>query len=97
MDVILAAMWQRLRQPEAYDYGGPNCAVWKTTDGGDSWSIVGGGLPVPNGNDGRIGLALCQNQPDRMYAVYADRVGYFDGLYRNLPYIGVLKGEVIVS
>jgi photosystem II stability/assembly factor-like uncharacterized protein len=82
-DLVLAAMWQRERTPERYDYGGPNCAVWKTTDGGDTWNVVGGGLPAPNSNDGRIGLTLCQNQPTRMYAVYADRTGYFDGLYRS--------------
>lgn len=82
-NVVLAAMWQRIRTPERYDYGGPGCAVWRTDDGGDSWSVVGGGLPVPGPNLGRIGLALCRNQPDRMYAVYADRIGYFAGLYRS--------------
>ena len=82
-DVILAAMWQRERTPERYDYGGPGCSVWQTSDGGDNWSLVGGGLPTPNINDGRIGLAICQSQPTRMYAVYADRTGYFDGLYRS--------------
>ncbi len=80
---ILAAMWQRLRTPERYDYGGPGCAVWRTDDGGETWTPVGGGLPAPGGDGGRIGLALCQSQPDRMYAVYADRIGYFDGLYRS--------------
>lgn len=82
-DVLFAAIWQRLRQPEAYDYGGPLCAVYKTTNGGDSWSVVGGGLPAPNANDGRIGLSLCAGSPDFMHAVYADRTGFFDGLYRS--------------
>jgi photosystem II stability/assembly factor-like uncharacterized protein len=80
---VLAAMWERIRTDERYDYGGPGCAVWRTDDGGDSWAIVGGGLPNPGADGGRIGLALCANQSDRMYAVYADRVGYFDGLYRS--------------
>ena len=80
---VLAAMWQRIRTPERYDYGGPECGVWRTDDGGDTWSVVGGGLPAPDADDGRIGLALCANEPDRMYAVYADRIGYFDGLYRS--------------
>ncbi|MBD3333941.1 MAG: hypothetical protein GF355_00310, partial [Candidatus Eisenbacteria bacterium] len=82
-DILYAAMWQRLRQPEAYDYGGPNCAVWRTTDGGETWSIVGGGLPEPGSQSGRIGLSLCAAQPDVMCAIYADRIGYFDGLYRT--------------
>jgi len=82
-DVLLAAMWERIRRPEGYRYGGPGCAVYRTDDGGDTWSLVGGGLPGPSSNGGRIGLSLCDAQPDVMHAIYADRVGYFDGLYRS--------------
>ncbi len=82
--VLFAAMWQRLRQPEVYDYGGPNSAVYTSIDGGDSWAMVGGGLPSPSTDSGRIGLSLSASQPDVMHAVYADRTGYFDGLYRSI-------------
>jgi len=82
-DVILAAMWQRVRQPEFYTYGGPNCAVYRSLDGGDTWSVVGGGLPAPSVNGGRIGLSLCWAHPDVMHAIYADKIGYYDGLYRS--------------
>ncbi len=84
-NVLLAAMWQRLRQPEAYDYGGPRCAVYRSTNGGDTWSLLSGsgGLPATSSTGGRIGLDLCAAQPDVMCAVYADRTGYFDGLYRS--------------
>jgi len=80
---VLAAMWQRIRTPERYDYGGPGCAVYRTADGGDTWAPVAGGLPTPGASSGRIGLAVCAGQSTRMYAVYADRVGYFAGLYRS--------------
>ena len=76
-------MWQRLRQPEYYDYGGPGCGVYRSTDGGDNWQLVEGGLPTPSNEGGRIGLSLCESQPDVMHAIYADRTGYFDGLYRS--------------
>ncbi len=82
-DVLYAAMWQRIRQPEYYDYGGPGCAVYRSTDGGDNWQLVEGGLPTPSDDGGRIGLSLCASQPDVMHAIYADRTGYFDGLYRS--------------
>ena len=82
-NVILAAMWQRLRQPEYYSYGGTSCAVYRSTDGGDTWSLLGGGLPSPSSQGGRIGLSLCAAQPDVMCAIYADKTGYFDGLYRS--------------
>ncbi len=82
-DVLYAAMWQRIRQPDAYDYGGPGCAIYRSIDGGDTWDLVEGGLPAPSENGGRIGLSLCAGDPDVMHAVYADRIGYFDGLYRS--------------
>jgi len=81
--IILAAMWQRIRTPERYDYGGAGCAVWRSTDGGATWQILAGGLPTPGTESGRIGLTLCAAQPTRMYVVYADRTGYFAGLYRT--------------
>jgi len=82
--VLLAAMWERVRRPEYYSYGGSNCAVYRSLDGGDTWSLLGGGLPTPTSNSGRIGLSLCAAQPDVMHAIYADKTGYFDGLYRSI-------------
>ncbi len=82
-DVLFAAMWQRIRQPEAYDYGGPGCGVYRSDDGGDSWQLVQGGLPAPSEDGGRIGLSQCEDQPDVMHAIYADRTGYFAGLFRS--------------
>jgi len=82
-NVLLAAMWERIRRPEYYRYGGPGCAVYRTLDGGETWTLVGGGLPAPGAEGGRIGLSLCASQPNVMHAIYADRIGYFDGLYRS--------------
>jgi photosystem II stability/assembly factor-like uncharacterized protein len=82
-EVLFAAMWERIRRPEYYRYGGWTCGVYKTADGGDTWSLVGGGLPTPSGDLGRIGLSLCMSQPDVIHAIYADRIGYFDGLYQS--------------
>jgi photosystem II stability/assembly factor-like uncharacterized protein len=82
-DVLLAAMWERIRQPTYYDYGGPGCAVYRSDDGGDTWSLVEGGLPIPDSSGGRIGLSLCASQPDVMHAIYCDNIGYFDGLYSS--------------
>ena len=80
-NVLFAAMWQRIRQPEYYDYGGIGCGVYVSSDGGDTWDLVGGGLPAPSTDGGRIGLSLCVDHPDVMHFVYADRTGYFDGLF----------------
>lgn len=80
---VFAAMWERIRRPRYYRYGGATCGVYKSTDGGSTWALVGGGLPAPSSNGGRIGISLCAAAPDNMYAVYADRTGYFAGMYRT--------------
>lgn len=80
---LFATAWERIRRPAAYRYGGITCGVYKSTDGGDTWALVGGGLPAPSVNIGRIGISLCAAQPAVMYAVYADRTGYFAGLWRT--------------
>ena len=68
---IYAAMWQRTRQKwndprtEAYHTGS---GVFKTSDGGKTWTPVNAGLPEPN-RRGRIGLDLCLTKPDTLYAL----------------------------
>ncbi|MFN8547998.1 MAG: glycosyl hydrolase [Candidatus Eisenbacteria bacterium] len=82
-NTLFAAMWERIRRPDHYQYGGITCGVYKSTNGGDSWSLVSGGLPAASTQRGRIGISLCAAQPDFIYAIYADRPGNFDGVYRS--------------
>ena len=44
-DVIYAASFQRERRPWSFVGGGPGSALWKSTDGGDSWTKLTEGLP----------------------------------------------------
>ncbi len=48
-------------------FGAPGNGVYKTTNGGATWSKLGGGLPT-SGN-GRIGLAIAPSSPNRVYAL----------------------------
>jgi photosystem II stability/assembly factor-like uncharacterized protein len=66
-DVLYAAMYDKVRLPWHYELGGPESAIYKTTDGGKTWSRLGGGLPT--GRIGRIGLDVFQKNPDILYAV----------------------------
>jgi photosystem II stability/assembly factor-like uncharacterized protein len=81
-DILYAAMWERVRHPDSRRYGGRTSGIFKTTDGGDSWEVLTGGLP--SGPDvGRIGLTLSAASPSTVYAIYADDVGYFSGVYKS--------------
>ncbi len=65
-EVLFAASWQRVRGPFFLNSGGPGSALWKTTDGGKTWTEVhGGGLPETT--KGRIGIAIAGSDPKVIY------------------------------
>ncbi len=66
-DTVYAATYERRRRAHHFDPAGPGSAIHKSTDGGDSWTRLEGGLP--EGALGRIGLALFAGDPDIVYAV----------------------------
>ncbi len=66
-DVLYAAMYDKVRLPWHYELGGPESAIYKTTDAGKTWARLGGGLPT--GRIGRIGLDVYQKEPNILYAV----------------------------
>ena len=66
-DVLYAAFWQRLRQPHRFDSGGANGGIFKSTDGGRSWRKLTDGLP--EGNTGKIGLAVYRANPQIVMAI----------------------------
>ena len=65
-DVLYAATWQHHRTVAAYMGGGPETALYKSTDGGRRWTKLENGLP--EGNLGKIGLAISPQNPDVVYA-----------------------------
>jgi photosystem II stability/assembly factor-like uncharacterized protein len=65
--VLYAATWQHHRTVAAVIDGGPETAIYRTTDGGATWTELTNGLP--KGNMGKIGLAISPQNPDIVYAV----------------------------
>jgi photosystem II stability/assembly factor-like uncharacterized protein len=65
-DVLYAVAWQKLRSVAALMDGGPETAIHKSTDGGQSWRQLEEGLP--EGNWGKTGLAVSPIDPDVLYA-----------------------------
>jgi photosystem II stability/assembly factor-like uncharacterized protein len=55
-DTLYAAMYEKHRSDWRLVLGGPGTGVYRSTDGGSSWTRLEGGLP--DGNVGRIGLDL---------------------------------------
>ncbi|MFC2133031.1 T9SS type A sorting domain-containing protein [Bacteroidota bacterium] len=92
---MMAAMWERVRRPASNHLYGPTSGIYRTFDGGENWTLLDetNGLPSNNafyGNNpgigyGRVGLAMCQSQPNISYALINDSKGYV-GLYRTNDY-----------
>ena len=64
-EVLYAATWQHHRTVAAYMGGGPG-GIHRSTDGGLSWTELETGLP--EGDMGKIGLAISIQNPDVIYA-----------------------------
>ena len=71
-DVIYAASLQRERRPYTYVGGGPGSAIWKSIDGGDTWTRLTEGLPKVD--VGRIGLDVSRSSPNIVYATIETKV-----------------------
>jgi len=66
-NVLYAATYQRLRSAFGFNGGGPGSALYKTTDGGATWTKLEKGIPA--GDKGRIGLAISKSNPDVVVAL----------------------------
>ncbi|HTW85334.1 MAG TPA: hypothetical protein VMD91_14785 [Candidatus Sulfotelmatobacter sp.] len=71
---VFAAMWQFRRRPWYFSSGGPNDGLYRSRDGGRTWSkIQGHGFPTDL--LGRIGVAVAPSDPRRVYAVVQSKQG----------------------
>lgn len=70
-NTLYAGMWQRVRRKWSDPRVEPNYTeggIWKTTDGGTSWTPANTGLPEPKFR-GRIGVDIARSNPNVVYAV----------------------------
>ncbi len=88
--VMYAAAYQRRRRAWGFHGGGPGSGLYKSTDGGDTWTRLTAGLP--EGDQGRIGIAIYRRDPRVVYACieqgrrYNASTAYLErraGIYRS--------------
>ncbi|WP_445386035.1 VPS10 domain-containing protein [Robiginitalea sp. IMCC44478] len=79
-DILYASAFQRRRHVFTYLGGGPQSGIYKSTDGGDSWTKVNKGLP--DVDLGRIGLAIAPSNSETLYAI-VEAARNKGGFYRS--------------
>jgi photosystem II stability/assembly factor-like uncharacterized protein len=93
-DVLYAGFWERIRFPHRFLSGGPNGGLFKSTDGGRTWTELTNGLPP--GETGKIEVDVSRTdprvvvanvehgfQPDEDSPDYADMSKLGTGIYRS--------------
>ncbi|HET6843788.1 MAG TPA: glycosyl hydrolase [Candidatus Angelobacter sp.] len=78
-NTLFASLWEAYRTPWSLSSGGPGSGLYKSTDGGSTWTrIEGHGLP--SGIMGRIGITVSGADSNRVFAMVESKEG---GLYRS--------------
>ena len=79
-DVMYAALWEAYRKEWQMSSGGPGSGLYKSTDGGETWTDITHAQGLPTGIDGKIGVAVSPADANRVYAIVENENG---GLFRS--------------
>lgn len=86
-NILYAAAHQRRRHEWTYIGGGPESNLYKSVDGGKTWTEITSGLP--KGEMGRIGIAVSPADPNYVYAIVEaryDKGGFFQSTNKGLTW-----------
>ncbi|MEM9532123.1 MAG: glycosyl hydrolase [Pseudomonadota bacterium] len=78
--ILYASTWRILRTPYSLESGGAGSALWKSTDGGDTWENLMDSEGLPEGPIGIIGVSVSASNPDNVYAIIEAEEG---GVFRS--------------
>ncbi len=79
-NVLYASIWQVYRTPWKMWGGGGSCGLFKSTDGGDTWTELTRNPGMPKGTVGKIGITVSPADPNRLWAIVEAEDG---GVYRS--------------
>ncbi|MFM7106811.1 MAG: WD40/YVTN/BNR-like repeat-containing protein, partial [Flavobacteriales bacterium] len=80
-NILYAAFWEFRRTAYSFNSGGMQSALYKSSDGGNTWSKIQNGLPT--GKMGRIAVAIAPSNSQIVYAVIEAEKSEQRGLYRS--------------
>lgn len=77
---IFVNMWQFRRWPWFFESGGEGSGLYMTMDGGENWNELSPEDGLPEGDLGRMGLAIARSNPDVVYALIESKE---NAIYRS--------------
>jgi photosystem II stability/assembly factor-like uncharacterized protein len=78
--ILYAGFWEVHRKPWTLESGGPGSGLWKSTDGGDTWSELTRNSGLPRGLWGKVGVTVSPANPERIWAIVEAEEG---GVFRS--------------
>ncbi len=79
-NVLYASLWEAFRKEWSMSSGGPGSGLYKSTDAGETWTDISHAKGLPDGIDGKIGVAVSPADPNRVYTLVENENG---GLFRS--------------
>src|SRR5213080_810740 len=79
-NVLYAGVWEVYRKPWDLESGGPGSGIFKSTDGGDTWTEITRNPGLPRGTIGIVGITVSPANPDRLWAIVEAENG---GVFRS--------------
>ena len=68
-NVLYAGFWEVSRKPWTLESGGPGGGIFKSTDGGDTWTELTRNPGLPRGVVGKVGVTVSPANPERVWAI----------------------------
>ncbi len=81
-NVLYASLLELRRYPWGFTSAGPGTGLFKSVDGGDTWSELTGNPGLPDGLKGRIGITVSPANPRRVWAIIDAELGK-KGVFRS--------------
>lgn len=73
--VFYAGTWRMIRTPYSMESGGEGSGLWKSIDGGETWTNISTKKGLPKGAWGIVGVAVAPSNPDKIYALIENAAG----------------------